>query len=57
MAAALNWIIKDGLGQISGLPSVIFRDVTFDVESRRVAGPEITTLVVEDGEFAIFEAE
>ncbi|MAQ85651.1 MAG: ABC transporter substrate-binding protein [Maritimibacter sp.] len=49
--------IKDGLGQISGLPSVIFRDVTFDVESRRVAGPEITTLVVEDGEFAIFEAE
>ncbi len=46
--------IKDGLGQISGLSSVLFETVSFDPETRRVSGPEVTPIVVKDGEFTIY---
>ncbi len=41
--------IKEGLGQISGLESVIFPEVSFDPETRRISNPSVTELVVEDG--------
>ena len=47
--------IKTGLGQISGIPSVIFPEVSFDPETRRVSGPQIATLVVTDGAFELFK--
>ncbi|WP_428925748.1 ABC transporter substrate-binding protein [Marinibacterium sp. SX1] len=47
--------IKDGLGQISGLPAVMFPEVAFDAETRRVSGPVITPLIVKDGAFEIYE--
>lgn len=46
--------IKSGLGKISGLSSVIFPEVSFDPETRRVSGPQMTALVVKDGAFTIY---
>lgn len=47
--------IKDGLGKISGISSVIFPEVKFDTETRRVSGPMVTPLVVKDGAFQVYE--
>ncbi|PZQ48331.1 MAG: ABC transporter substrate-binding protein [Rhodovulum sulfidophilum] len=47
--------IKSGLGQISGISSVMFPRVSFDPETRRVSGPEVTGLVVKDGAFQIYK--
>lgn len=47
--------IKEGLGKISGLPAVMFPEIAFDPETRRVSGPVITPLVVKDGKFVIVE--
>lgn len=47
--------IKEGLGQISGLPAVMFPEIAFDPDTRRVSGPVITPLVVKDGSFVIVE--
>jgi branched-chain amino acid transport system substrate-binding protein len=47
--------IKSGLGEISGVPSVLFPDVKFDPESRRVAGLEPTELIVKDGAFELYQ--
>ncbi|WP_206078290.1 ABC transporter substrate-binding protein [Poseidonocella sp. HB161398] len=41
--------IKDGLGKISGLESVIFPEVAFDPGTRRISSPAVTELVVQDG--------
>ncbi|WP_425053899.1 ABC transporter substrate-binding protein [Psychromarinibacter sp. S121] len=49
--------IKNGLAEISGISSVIFPEVDFDPETRRVSGPVTTPLVVKDGKFEIYEAE
>lgn len=47
--------IKDGLGKISGIGSVIFPEVKFDLETRRISGPQVTGLVVKNGEFQIYQ--
>ncbi len=47
--------IKDGLGQISGISSVLFPQVSFDPETRRVMGLEATDLIVKDGAFELYE--
>ncbi|WP_172332175.1 ABC transporter substrate-binding protein [Mangrovicoccus sp. HB161399] len=49
--------IKDGLGKISGISSVLFETVSFDPETRRVSGPEVTPIVVKDGAFTIYTPE
>ncbi|TPE50991.1 ABC transporter substrate-binding protein [Amaricoccus solimangrovi] len=47
--------IKAGLGEISGVPSVLFPEVSFDPETRRVMGLEPTELIVKDGAFQLFQ--
>lgn len=47
--------IKSGLGQISGISSVLFPQVSFDPEIRRVTGLEPTDLIVKDGEFELYQ--
>lgn len=47
--------IKSGLGQISDLPSVLFPEVSFDPETRRVMGLEPTDLIVKDGAFQLYK--
>lgn len=47
--------IKSGLGQISGISSVLFPKVSFDPEIRRVIGLEPTELIVKDGAFQLFQ--
>lgn len=47
--------IKSGLGQISGVPSVLFPNVSFDPEIRRVMGLEPTELIVKDGAFQLYQ--
>jgi len=43
--------IKEGLGQIKDVPSVVFGSVKFDPETRRVADPFVSRLVVKGGKF------
>ena len=47
--------IKDGLGKIKDVPSVVFGKVTFDPQTRRVADPYVTRLQVKAGRFAVFD--
>jgi branched-chain amino acid transport system substrate-binding protein len=47
--------IKSGLGQISGVGSVLFPEVSFDPETRRVLGLEPTELIVKDGAFQLYQ--
>lgn len=47
--------IKSGLGEISGLASVIFPEVSFNPETRRVLGLEPTELIVKDGAFQLYQ--
>lgn len=47
--------IKDGLGKINGISSVIFPRVQFDPKTRRLSGPEVTGLVVKNGAFQIYK--
>lgn len=48
--------IKAGLAKISGISSVIFPEVKFDLETRRVSGPKFAKLVIKDGTFEIYDA-
>ena len=43
--------IRDGLGKITDMPSVIFGPVKFDTEARRIYGIRSVKLVVKDGAF------
>jgi len=43
--------IKDGLGKIRDVPSVVYGSVRFDPETRRVADPYVTRVVVKGGKF------
>lgn len=47
--------IRDALGQLKDVPSVIYGQVTFDPESRRVAAPRDARLIVKDGAFAVWD--
>ena len=47
--------IKDGLGKIKGVPSVVYGSVTFDPETRRVANPLVSRIVVKDGKWVAWD--
>lgn len=49
--------IHDGLGKISGVPSVIFGKVRFDTKTRRVAGAETVNLQVVNNKFATWDGK
>jgi branched-chain amino acid transport system substrate-binding protein len=47
--------IKDGLGKIKDVPSVVYGKVKFDTETRRVADPLVSRIMVKDGKWAAWE--
>ena len=47
--------IKEGLGKIKDVPSVVYGKVTFDTEARRVANPFVSRIEVKDGKWAAYE--
>jgi branched-chain amino acid transport system substrate-binding protein len=47
--------VKEGLGKITDVPSVVFGSVTFDPATRRVTNPFITRIVVKDGRWAAWD--
>ncbi len=46
--------IREGLGKVRGVPSVIFGTMQFDQTTRRVEGAQYKRLVVKDGRFTLF---
>ena len=49
--------IRDGLGQVKDVPSVLFGSVQFDPETRRVRHPASIDLVVRNGAFALWDGK
>jgi branched-chain amino acid transport system substrate-binding protein len=47
--------IRDALGQLKDVPSVVYGKVTFDPETRRVQAPKDARLVVRDGKFTLWD--
>jgi len=47
--------IKEGLGKIKDVPSVVYGKVTFDTETRRVANPFVSRIEVKNGKWAAYE--
>jgi branched-chain amino acid transport system substrate-binding protein len=48
--------IQEGLGKVKDVPSVVFGTVTFDLQTRRAAGPSNIPLVIKDGKFTAWAA-
>jgi branched-chain amino acid transport system substrate-binding protein len=49
--------IRDALGQLHDVPSVIFGKATFDTATRRVLGARNVELVVKDGRFQVWDGK
>jgi branched-chain amino acid transport system substrate-binding protein len=49
--------IKDGLGKVKDVPSVVYGKVTFDTTTRRVANPIVSRLEVKGGKFAAWDGK
>jgi branched-chain amino acid transport system substrate-binding protein len=49
--------IRDALGQLKDVPSVIFGKATFDTATRRILGAKNAELVVKDGRFQIWDGK
>jgi len=49
--------IKDGLGRIKDVPSVVYGSVSFDPATRRVSNPFVSRIVVKDGKWAAWDAK
>ena len=47
--------IKEGLGKIKDVPSVVYGKATFDVATRRVADPFVSRIEVKNGKWAAYE--
>ena len=47
--------IRDAMGEVRDVPSVIFGKATFDPETRRIANPKYTRLVVKGGKFVAWD--
>ena len=47
--------IKEGLSKIKGVPSVVYGSVTFDPETRRVANPLVSRIIVKDGKWVAWD--
>ena len=49
--------IRDALGQLRDVPSVIFGKATFDIGTRRILGAKNVELVVKDGRFQVWDGK
>lgn len=49
--------IRDALGQLRDVPSVIFGKATFDIATRRILGAKNVELVVKDGRFQVWDGK
>ena len=47
--------IKDGLGKIKDVPSVVYGKATFDTATRRVADPFVSRIEVKNGKWAAYQ--
>jgi branched-chain amino acid transport system substrate-binding protein len=47
--------VKAGLAQVQNVPSVIYGQVTFNTETRRVQEPSDVRLLIKDGKFTIWD--
>jgi branched-chain amino acid transport system substrate-binding protein len=47
--------IKEGLGKIKDVPSVVYGKVAFDTETRRVANPFVSRIEVKGGKWVAYE--
>jgi branched-chain amino acid transport system substrate-binding protein len=47
--------IKEGLGKVKDVPSVVFGKATFDPATRRVADPLVSRIEVKDGKWVAYE--
>jgi branched-chain amino acid transport system substrate-binding protein len=47
--------IKEGLGKIKDVPSVVYGKVAFDTATRRVADPLVSRITVKDGKWVAYE--
>jgi branched-chain amino acid transport system substrate-binding protein len=47
--------IKEGLGKIKDVPSVVYDKVTFDTATRRVADPHVSRIEVKNGKWTAYE--
>lgn len=47
--------IRDALGQLKDVPSVVYGTVTFNPETHRVEAPKDARLVVKDGKFTLWD--
>src|SRR5919206_1161878 len=47
--------IKEGLAKIKDVPSVVYEKVTFDTETRRVANPHVSRIVVKNGKWTAWD--
>ena len=47
--------IKEGLGKIKDVPSVVYDKVTFDTATRRVADPHVSRIEVKSGKWTAYE--
>lgn len=55
LGGAERTAIRDALGKVKDVPSVVYGTVTFDAETRRVAKPNDARLVVRDGKFTLWD--
>ena len=55
LSANAREAIKEGLGRIKDVPSVVYGKVAFDPATRRVADPFVSRIVVKDGKWAAYE--
>jgi branched-chain amino acid transport system substrate-binding protein len=49
--------VKEGLGKIKGVPSVVYGSVTFDGATRRVANPLVSRIVIKDGQWVVWKSK
>jgi branched-chain amino acid transport system substrate-binding protein len=47
--------IKEGLGKVKDVPSVVYDKVTFDTSTRRVADPHVSRIEVKNGKWTAYE--
>jgi branched-chain amino acid transport system substrate-binding protein len=47
--------LKEGLGKIKDVPSVVYGKATFDIATRRVADPFVSRIEVKNGKWAAYE--
>jgi len=49
--------VKEGLGKIKDVPSVVYGSVTFDTATRRVANPFVSRITIKDGKWVAWNGK